>query len=85
MMVRVVNRGTGRSAALDQVQVAGKTGTATNASGAPHSWFVGFAPADAPRYVIAILVENGGYGAAVAAPIARRVLAVALGEDGLEP
>ncbi|HET7813436.1 MAG TPA: penicillin-binding transpeptidase domain-containing protein [Candidatus Baltobacteraceae bacterium] len=78
MMIAVVTRGTGTSARLDGVQVAGKTGTATNPSGAPHSWFVCFAPADHPRVAIAIVVENAGYGAAVAAPIARNVMSVAL-------
>lgn len=78
LMVAVVNRGTGTAAALPTIQVAGKTGTATNPAGAPHSWFVGFAPADAPRYVVAVIVENGGYGGSVAAPVVRRVLAAAL-------
>lgn len=79
MMIAVVTRGTGRSAAIEGVSVAGKTGTATNPLGAAHSWFVAFAPAEQPRYVVAIIVEHGGYGAAVAAPIARDVLAAALG------
>jgi peptidoglycan glycosyltransferase len=78
MMVAVVERGTGTIARLPNVTVAGKTGTATNPHGAPHSWFVCFAPADAPRAVVAIVVENAGYGAAVAAPIARDVLQTAL-------
>ena len=78
MMIAVVQRGTGTSAQLSGVTVAGKTGTATNPSGAPHSWFVCFAPADNPRVAVAIVVENAGYGAAVAAPIARDVLRVAL-------
>jgi len=78
MMVAVVKEGTGTSAALAEVAVAGKTGTATNPAGQAHSWFVCFAPADAPRVAVAIVVENAGYGAAVAAPIAREVLRVAL-------
>lgn len=78
MMIAVVQRGTGTSAQLPGVTVAGKTGTATNPSGAPHSWFVCFAPAENPRVVVAVIVENGGYGAAVAAPIAKNVLRVAL-------
>ncbi|TAM56510.1 cell division protein FtsI [bacterium] len=79
MMVAVVKRGTGTSAAIPGITVAGKTGTATNEQGAPHSWFVAFAPAQSPRYVAAVVVEHGGYGAAVAAPIVRDVLAAALG------
>jgi peptidoglycan glycosyltransferase len=78
MMVAVVRRGTGTAAALPGVQVAGKTGTATNPQGIAHSWFVAFAPAETPRVAVAIVVENAGYGAAVALPIARRVLATAL-------
>ncbi|MDQ2908528.1 MAG: penicillin-binding transpeptidase domain-containing protein [Candidatus Eremiobacteraeota bacterium] len=78
MMIAVVTSGTGTSAALPTIQVAGKTGTATNPAGRSHSWFVAFAPAGAPRAVVAIVVENAGYGAAVAAPIAKRVLAAAL-------
>lgn len=78
MMIAVVRRGTGTPAQLPGVIVAGKTGTATNPFGASHSWFVCFAPADRPRVVVAIIVENAGYGAAVAAPIAREVLRTAL-------
>lgn len=78
MMVAVVARGTGTAAELPDVTVAGKTGTATNPSGAAHSWFVCFAPAEHPRVVVAVIVENGGYGATVAAPIAADVLRVAL-------
>jgi peptidoglycan glycosyltransferase len=78
LMEAVVTRGTGTAAALPGVKVAGKTGTATLATGRAHAWFVAFAPADAPRVALAIVVENSGYGGVVAAPIARRVLAAAL-------
>ncbi len=48
-----------------------------------HSWFIAFAPAEAPRIALAVLVENGGFGAQVAAPIARKVMdAYLLGADG---
>jgi len=48
-----------------------------------HSWFIAFAPADAPRIALAVLVENGGWGASSAAPLARKVLdAYLLGDDG---
>ncbi|GAC1310922.1 MAG: penicillin-binding protein 2 [Vulcanimicrobiaceae bacterium] len=77
-MVAVVRGGTGRAAALEGVTVAGKTGTATNPAGRSHAWFVAFAPAEAPRVAVAIVVENAGYGGAIAAPIARRVIASAL-------
>jgi penicillin-binding protein 2 len=39
-----------------------------------HSWFIAFAPAEAPQIAVAVLVENGGFGSAVAAPIARKVM-----------
>jgi penicillin-binding protein A len=81
MMIAVVQRGTGTSAQIRGVQVAGKTGTATNPHGAADSWFVCFAPAMHPRYVVAVVVENAGYGAAVAAPIARDVLVTALAQQ----
>jgi peptidoglycan glycosyltransferase len=78
LMTAVVTRGTGTAAALAGVQVAGKTGTATNPAGRPHAWFVAFAPAEKPRVAVAIVIENAGYGGVVAAPIVRRVLSVAL-------
>jgi len=57
---------------FSQMSVAGKTGTASGASGSvPTAWFVGFAPANDPQYVIAVAVEHGGYGATAAAPVAR--------------
>ena len=78
MMVAVVQRGTGTPAQITGVSVAGKTGTATNPLGRSHAWFVCFAPADHPRAVVAVVVENVGYGATYAAPIARDVLRAAL-------
>ncbi len=78
MMLAVVQRGTGTAAQIPGVAVAGKTGTATNPHGAAHAWFVCFAPADHPRVVVAVVVENAGYGGTVAAPIARDVLRTAL-------
>ena len=85
MMIGVVNDGTGRSAQIPGIQVAGKTGTAqTSEEAAPHAWFTAFAPADAPRVAVAVIVENGGSmgneatGGAVAAPIARAVIQAAL-------
>ena len=77
-MIQVVRRGTGTAAAIPGVTVAGKTGTATNSAGRAHAWFVAFAPAEAPRVAVAVVVENAGYGGAVSAPIARNVLRAAL-------
>ncbi len=82
MMVAVVQRGTGTAAALPAVSVAGKTGTATNPHGKSHAWFVAFAPAQAPRVALAVVIENVGYGGRFAAPVAQRVLRVALAKEG---
>jgi peptidoglycan glycosyltransferase len=79
LMVEVVKRGTGTGAALNSVQVAGKTGTAEVADAESHAWFAGFAPAADPQVVVVVLVENAGTGGSVAAPIARQVIAAALG------
>lgn len=78
MMVEVVNNGTGSAAYLSGIQVAGKTGTAENSHGDSHAWFIGFAPADNPQFVVAVIVENAGSGGSVAAPIARKILEKAL-------
>jgi peptidoglycan glycosyltransferase len=83
MMQDVVNSpdGTGTAAQIDGVTVAGKTGTAQTVEGeSPHAWFIAFAPAEAPRYAVAVIVEHGGdfgneaTGGQVAAPIAKAVL-----------
>ncbi len=54
--------------------VAGKTGTSEVAGKQPHSWFAAFAPAQEPEFVVVAVVEEGGHGSQVAAPIVRRVL-----------
>jgi len=79
LMIEVVNSGTGTAAALKGVQVAGKTGTAEVANNTSHAWFAGFAPAEDPKVVVVVLVENSGSGGSVAAPIAKQVIAAALG------
>lgn len=85
MMTAVVESGTGRQAAVPGVSVAGKTGTAQHAAGAaPHAWFTGFAPADNPEVVVAVVVEDGGragseaYGGSVAGPISAAVMRAVL-------
>ena len=67
-------QGTGGQARLDSISVAGKTGTAQNPHGKDHALFICFAPVDAPRIAVAVLVENAGHGSTAAAPIARKVL-----------
>lgn len=78
-MTSVVQRGTGILAQIAGVSIAGKTGTAeTSDGGLPHAWFVGFAPADHPRVAVVVMVEHGGEGATVAAPLAKQILQAAL-------
>ena len=51
-----------------------------------HAWFIAFAPAEDPKIAVSVLVENGGFGATAAAPIARKVLdAYLLGEEAAAP
>lgn len=55
--------------------VSGKTGTAESGAGrAPHAWFACYAPAEAPKAVVLVMLEHAGEGSAVAAPAARRIL-----------
>ncbi|PIW21960.1 MAG: cell division protein FtsI [Candidatus Aquicultor secundus] len=81
LMEKVVSEGTGKAARIDGVQVAGKTGTAEVGQKKPHAWFVGFAPADNPQVAVAVIIENGGVGGSVAAPIAREIILSALGKQ----
>lgn len=76
-------RGTGKRAALPEssgIRVGGKTGTAQVASRESglnhedHAWFAGFAPAENPRIIVVTLIENGGHGGEVAAPVTRKVM-----------
>lgn len=80
VLAGVVNNGTGTDAAIDGVQVAGKTGTAEKVDG-NDSWFVGMAPADDPRVVVALIIEDGEEG--VGAQKAQNVLKTALEVQGL--
>jgi len=89
-------RGTARSIRNDVYQIAGKTGTAQVFSVAQeeeydeetvaeklrdHALFIGYAPADAPRIAVAVIVENGGHGGSVAAPIVKRIMDIYLQEQ----
>lgn len=58
MMVEVVEEGTAKNINNAKIKIAGKTGTAENAQGEDHGWFIGFAPADNPQVVVSILLEN---------------------------
>jgi len=72
----VVNSGYGTagSARVAGLDIGGKTGTAQNPHGKDHSWFVAIAPADSPRIAVAVVAENAGWGAEVAAPIAGQLI-----------
>ncbi len=84
-MVGVVNDpgGTGRGARINNYTVAGKTGTAQVVSldsqsdkrkHRDHAWFTSYAPAESPEIAVTVLIEHGGKGGAVAAPIAKKIL-----------
>jgi len=83
-MRNVVASGTGTAAQIPGITVAGKTGTAEAPGGHPHAWFIAFAPAEAPRYAISVIIERGGNegseatGGRVAAPVAAQVLTALL-------
>jgi peptidoglycan glycosyltransferase len=86
MMVEVVDQGTGTTAQIPGIKVAGKTGTAQSSpSRPPYAWFVSFAPADDPKVAVAVLVEDAGVdrnaisGSGLAAPIAKRVMEAVMG------
>ncbi|MFN8109984.1 MAG: penicillin-binding transpeptidase domain-containing protein [Thermoleophilia bacterium] len=66
-------------ASAANIVVAGKTGTAENLPHKDHAWFVGYAPAEHPSVVVAIVVQNGGTGAVAAAPAVCRTIAAVPG------
>ena len=87
-MLSVVNEGTGARARVPGIPIGGKTGTAQvvrkgegkgQADLKDHGWFVSFAPADNPQIAVVVLVENGGFGGLVAAPVAKAVYEAAFG------
>jgi penicillin-binding protein 2 len=69
-MQDVLERGTGTIARIPGIVICGKTGTAQNPHGKDHSVFFAFAPRENPKIAIAVFVENAGFGATWAAPIA---------------
>ncbi|MGH7544859.1 MAG: penicillin-binding transpeptidase domain-containing protein, partial [Gemmatimonadota bacterium] len=75
-MVRVVNDpgGTARGSKMKGWVMAGKTGTSQNPHGDDHALFVGFAPAEAPEVLAAVVVEFGQSGSRTAAPLVSRIL-----------
>ncbi len=65
---------TAHIAKVDGLDICGKTGTAQNPHGKDHSVFMAFAPRENPKIAIAVVIENGGFGATIAAPIARLMI-----------
>ena len=80
----VSGRGTAGSAAIQGVQLAGKTGTAQNETPRDHAWFVGFAPQEDPKIVVAVMLWQGEHGYA-AARIASKVISHYLKRPAIEP
>jgi peptidoglycan glycosyltransferase len=74
MLREGVVRGTGKGANVPGLEVCGKTGTAQAPQGDDHAWFTCFAPRRHPNLVVTVLIENGGFGAAAAVPVARELL-----------
>jgi penicillin-binding protein 2 len=84
-MRRVIHgaRGTGRRVRLEGVEIAGKSGTAQVPNrDNDDAWFVAFAPCDEPRIAVAVVVESGGSGGAVAGPVARQVIETFFLQEG---
>jgi penicillin-binding protein 2 len=83
-LLLVVQSGTGAASKIKGVDVAGKTGTAQASKGKDHAWFVAYAPAENPQVACAVVVEHGGHGGSMAAPIAHDLLALELGRSETE-
>ena len=73
-MHRVMVYGTGRHFAVDSLHMAGKTGTVQNPHGRDHAIFIGFAPVENPQIAVAVVVENAGFGATWACPVASMMM-----------
>jgi len=82
-LVAVVDRGTAAGAQIADLEIAGKTGTAQNPHGPDHGWFIGFAPAEAPRIVVGAVVEFAQHGTAVAPLVTRIMARYVLGPDAV--
>jgi penicillin-binding protein 2 len=81
MFLVVQGAGTATGLKMDDIKIAGKTGTAQNPHGKDHALFICFAPYDDPKIAIAVVVENVGFGATYAAPIAKKMILAYLKKD----
>jgi cell division protein FtsI/penicillin-binding protein 2 len=84
MTALITVRCSAASAAIQGVILAGKTGTAQNETGKDHAWFVGFAPKDDPKIVVAVMLWQGEHGYA-AARIASKVVEHYLKRPTIQP
>lgn len=82
-MINVVEGGTARASRVAALTIAGKTATSQNPHGADHGWFIGFAPAEAPRIVVAAVIEFAEHGSLVA-PMVTSIIARYLNADSVE-
>ncbi len=84
MYLVVQGNGTATGIRMKDIEIAGKTGTAQNPHGKDHSVFICFAPFEDPKIAIAVVVENAGFGATYAAPIAKKMIEAYLKKDELK-
>ncbi len=80
-LLAVVESGTAAGSRIKDLRIAGKTGTAQNAHGLDHGWFIGFAPADNPQVIAGAVVEFAEHGAGVAPMVTRILARYLLGPD----
>ncbi|MFH1736440.1 MAG: penicillin-binding protein 2 [Actinomycetota bacterium] len=77
-LTQVISSGTGTKAfagfPLGSIPVAGKTGSAEMYGRQANAWFVAYAPADKPQYIVVVMIEEGGHGVSAAGPVARKII-----------
>jgi len=84
-MANVVDHGTAYLSKVKGIEICGKTGTAENPHGSDHAIFIGFAPKDHPRIAVVAIVENAGFGATWAAPIATLMMEKYINDSTARP
>lgn len=84
MFLVVQGAGTATRIRMKEFNIAGKTGTAQNPHGKDHAFFIGFAPFENPQIAVAVVVENAGFGATWAAPIAKKMFEAYLLKDKIK-
>lgn len=79
LVVQDPEHGTARSCRIEGFEIAGKTGTAENPHGRPHSWFIAYGPAEEPEIALSVVMEAAGHGSDAAVPAAKALLKAYLG------